>query len=633
VARSIELLVRIAVDAAAAGADIDKAASSAERFGQGVQTMAVPAAVAGAAVLAFGKSAIDAASAAQQAMGGVDAVFGSSADQVNSWAADSANAVGLSTAAYDQLAAGVGGALTGMGVATDDAAQSTHDLMLRSADLASVFGGTTAQAADAMTSAFRGEYDSLQRLIPGMSAAAVEAQQTADAQNGLTFASEDAARAHAITAVIMDKSAAAAGNFAKESDTAEGAAQRSAAASENAAAAIGAGLLPAYTALQGVLASVGGWMQDNATLVTVLAGVLGGLAAAVLIVNAGMAVASAATAAWTAVQAVASGITTGFTAVMGALNAVMAANPVLLVVLAVAALVAGIILLWNNCEAFRTFVLAMWQAIASAATAAWSAISSAASAAWNAISSLVGSVIGAISSAVSAAGNLIVGIWNTIRNAASSVWSAIGSLVSSVVSGVASAVGGIVGGIIGAWNAIRSAAESAWNAISSVVSAVTSTISSTVAGIVGGIQAVWSAIQRAGEAVWGPIQSAAESAMGVIMGLIDSVMGAISGIGSAIQSAIGWAGDLLSKITGAGNAAAAVPGGTSVAAAGVTGFTAGTSPSLARSGVLGARAVPATTAAGGTTIVVQGALDPDAVARQIGALLRGRDRRAGAVIL
>jgi hypothetical protein len=141
---------------------------------------------------------------------------------------------------------------------------------------------------------------------------------------------------------------------------------------------------------------------------------------------------------------------------------------------------------------------------------------------------------------------------------------------------------------------------------------------------------VWRAIQSAGEAVWRPIQAAASAALGVIKGLIDGVMSAISGIGSAIQNAIGWAGNLLSKITGAGNAAAAVPGGTSMA----YGFAAAPSPSLTRAGLLtpSTRAASAPAAAG-PTIIVNGALDPDAVARQITNLLRGRGRRAGGTVI
>jgi phage-related protein len=46
-----------------------------------------------------------------------------------------------------------------------------------------------------------------------------------------------------------------------------------------------------------------------------------------------------------------------------ALNAVMAANPIALIVLAIAALVAAFIYLWNNCEGFRNFWIGLWDGI------------------------------------------------------------------------------------------------------------------------------------------------------------------------------------------------------------------------------------------------------------------------------
>lgn len=45
------------------------------------------------------------------------------------------------------------------------------------------------------------------------------------------------------------------------------------------------------------------------------------------------------------------------------LNAVMAANPIGLIIAAVAALVAGFIYLWNHCEAFREFWINLWEGI------------------------------------------------------------------------------------------------------------------------------------------------------------------------------------------------------------------------------------------------------------------------------
>jgi hypothetical protein len=116
--------------------------------------------------------------------------------------------------------------------------------------------------------------------------------------------------------------------------------------------------------------------------------------------------------------------------------------------------------------------------------------------------------------------------------------------------------------------------------------------------------------------------------LSTIKGIIDSVKGAIDGVIGGIQSAMSWVSDLWGKITGAASAAAsipAVPGGTSV-----QGFTA--APSLART-LAAPRAAPA--AAGGAPIVltVNGALDPDAVARQIQAILTGRGRRGGGIVL
>lgn len=64
----------------------------------------------------------------------------------------------------------------------------------------------------------------------------------------------------------------------------------------------------------------------------------------------------------------------GITAAQAALNAVMNANPISLIIMAVAALVAAFIYLWNNCEEFREFWINLWDTISSAFSAVWEAI-------------------------------------------------------------------------------------------------------------------------------------------------------------------------------------------------------------------------------------------------------------------
>lgn len=54
----------------------------------------------------------------------------------------------------------------------------------------------------------------------------------------------------------------------------------------------------------------------------------------------------------------------------GALNAIMNANPIGLIILAITALVAGFMLLWNNCEGFRNFWIGLWDGIKNAVSVA-----------------------------------------------------------------------------------------------------------------------------------------------------------------------------------------------------------------------------------------------------------------------
>ena len=105
---------------------------------------------------------------------------------------------------------------------------------------------------------------------------------------------------------------------------------------------IGAALLPAIQAVLPFLTKMGAWASEHSTIFLTVAGVVGGLALAIVTVNAAMTIWAATTKAFAAVQV--------------AFNAIMAANPVVLITLAIAALVAGLIVLYKNFEPFRTIV-------------------------------------------------------------------------------------------------------------------------------------------------------------------------------------------------------------------------------------------------------------------------------------
>ena len=117
-----------------------------------------------------------------------------------------------------------------------------------------------------------------------------------------------------------------------------------------------------------------------------------------------------------------------------ALNAVMNANPIGLIILAITALVAAFVYLWNNCEGFRNFWIGLWDGIKSAAGStvewlkgAWAGVSSFFTNSWASIKSIATSVWtgikNAITSPITSAWNLVSGVIEKLKNAFNFKWS------------------------------------------------------------------------------------------------------------------------------------------------------------------------------------------------------------------
>jgi hypothetical protein len=132
-------------------------------------------------------------------------------------------------------------------------------------------------------------------------------------------------------------------------NTAQGQFKRLGVALSETKESIGAALLPAIEAVLPFLQAMGQWAQDHTTTFVIIAGVIGGIAAAIVITNAAMTAWGAATKAFTVIQ--------------GLFNAVMAANPIVLVALAIAGLVIGLVIAYKKFDAFRNIVDAVFGAI------------------------------------------------------------------------------------------------------------------------------------------------------------------------------------------------------------------------------------------------------------------------------
>lgn len=204
-----------------------------------------------AAVIGFGKSVIDAASDAEQAMGSVDAVFKGNAGAVKSWSDQSAKSIGLSKTEYQTLATTIGAQLKNAGTSMSDLAPKTNDLITMGADLAAQYGGSTSDAVSALSSLLKGERDPIEKYGVSITAAAVAAKKAEMGLSGLTGQADAAATQQATLALLTTQTADALGANAREAETTAGKQARLTAAWKDAQATIGAALLPAFTSLMG----------------------------------------------------------------------------------------------------------------------------------------------------------------------------------------------------------------------------------------------------------------------------------------------------------------------------------------------------------------------------------------------
>lgn len=184
------------------------------------------------------------------------------------------------------------------------------------------------------------------------------------------------------------------------------------------------------------------------------------------------------------------------TAVSG-LWSILAANPIAAVIAIVAALVAGLMVLWQTNEGFRDAVGAIWDAITETFRAAWEAIKAAWEGAvkffqgvWEGISNAFSAVVEFFSGIFSAAWEAIQAVWSGVVEFFSGIWEAIKAVFSSVAE--------VLGGFFkAAWEAVKAAWEGAKEFFQGIWEGIKS-IFSVVAEVLGGFfKAAWEAVKTA----------------------------------------------------------------------------------------------------------------------------------------
>lgn len=245
------------------------------------------------------------------------------------------------------------------------------------------------------------------------------------------------------------------------------------------------------------------------------------------------------------------------TIIQGAFNAIMAVNPFVLLGIAIAAVVAGLIYFFTQTEtgkkawaSFVDFLKSAWDSVVSFFSGigqwfadVWNGAVDGAKGIWQGLVDWFSGIVQGIQNVWNGITTFFSNLWTTVIGGIQSVWggvtdffSGIFDAVSSVVSAVFSAIGGFASSawdvLVGVWNAVAGFFGEIFNAVSNVVSNVFNAIGSFASSAWGVVQSIWNAVS------------------GFFSGIFNSAKDIVSGVFSAIG---GFASNAWSKISGVFN--------------------------------------------------------------------------------
>lgn len=219
------------------------------------------------------------------------------------------------------------------------------------------------------------------------------------------------------------------------------------------------------------------------------------------------------------------------TPIMAALNTVMAANPIGIIIGLIAGLVAAFATLWATSEDFRNFFIGMWEAIKETVgeivgaiveffqaawegikevfalvgeffdevfTAAWDAIKAAFETAvqffkdiWDGIKKAFEAVVEFFTEIFTNAWNAIKEVWNAVTGFFTDIWEGVKKAFDNTVSFFSGIFSDAWEGIKSVWNAVKDFFQDIWDGIKEVFSGVTDWFTEVFQGAYDAVKAIF----------------------------------------------------------------------------------------------------------------------------------------------
>lgn len=223
----------------------------------------------------------------------------------------------------------------------------------------------------------------------------------------------------------------------------------------------------------------------------------------------------------------------GIKLVVGGLRglwAVMMANPIVAVIVAITAIVAGLTWFFTQTQIGRQ----AWQTFTTWLAGVWQGLVAVASTVWNAIVTTVTGVVQAVIGAWNAFQSWIAGFWQGVLTVTTGVWNGILSFLSGIWSAITSTISGAI-------NAVQSFVSSGFNAVVSVISGMMNSASSV-------ISSVWNTIKSWFQAGINFIKSVVHVDLGaagrkIIQSLLDGMLAVWSSVKGFVSKIAGWIKD------------------------------------------------------------------------------------------